>query len=143
MRNVKSLSLSSRSLEVMYSSDTELPFFANLVKLSIESDTRNGWQVLPSLLNHSPNLETLALKGLHCVNKKGVHIGPSEVKVLEIYGFRGSVGEFSQSKCFLSQMKFLQVMKVEIDADDNKKLKLMSRLLALPRPSSQCQIHFS
>ncbi|ESQ54808.1 hypothetical protein EUTSA_v10026771mg [Eutrema salsugineum] len=138
MSNVKNLSLSSTSVKLIHSSGTELiPYFVNLVKLSLESNTTQGWQVLPSLLNKSPKLETLVLKGLHCVRNEGVHIDPSQVKVLEMYGFRGSGGEFSQSKRFLRQMQSLQVMKVEIDADYNKRLQLITDLFAL---SSKCQI---
>ncbi|CAH2057693.1 unnamed protein product, partial [Thlaspi arvense] len=105
---------------------TVLPSFVNLVKLSVESDdTKERWQVLPSLLKYSPKLETLVLKGLY--------IGPSEVKVLEIYGFsRGSGGEFIRSKCFFRKMQIFQEMKAEIEADDNKILQLVSQILALP-----------
>ncbi|XP_024010861.1 putative F-box/LRR-repeat protein At5g25860 [Eutrema salsugineum] len=142
MSNVKNLSLSSTSVKLIYSSGTEFPYLVNLVKLSLESNTSHGWQVLPSLLNKSPKLETLVLKGLHCVRNEGVHIDPSQVKMLEMYGFRGNGGEFSQSKCFLRQMQSLQVMKVEIDADDNKRLQLISDLLALPDHSSKCRIQF-
>ena len=39
-----------------------MPVFQNLVTLSFESDKERGWQVLPLLLNNSPNLETLAIK---------------------------------------------------------------------------------
>lgn len=46
----------------MYISGMVIPSFVNLVKLSIESNTRQGWQVLPDLLNKSPKLETLVLK---------------------------------------------------------------------------------
>ncbi|CAA7050700.1 unnamed protein product [Microthlaspi erraticum] len=123
VRNVKNLTLSSTTVKEMYASDTELPSFVNLVKLSIESDTK---------------------KGLHCIRDEGYCIGPSEVKVLEIYGFRGSVGEFSQSRWFLCQMHLLRVMRVEIDADDDiKKLQLISDLLALPpKGSSKCKFQF-
>ncbi|EOA27063.1 hypothetical protein CARUB_v10023158mg [Capsella rubella] len=143
MRNVKILSLSSASVKDMYSRCVVLPFFSNLVKLHFESNTQQGWEVLPRLLNKSPKLETLVLKGLHCVSDQGVSIDRNEVKVLEIYGFRGSEREVRQVKCFLEEMQFLQVMKVEIDADDdNKKLLLTNHLLALPNPSSKFQILF-
>ncbi|CAA7050699.1 unnamed protein product [Microthlaspi erraticum] len=145
VRNVKSLTLSSTTVKEMYRSGMVVPSFViSLVKLSIESDTKQGWQVLPSLLNKSPQLQTLVLKGLHSINNEGVDIDPSKVKVLEIYGFRGSVGEFRQCKRFLCQMQLLQVMKVEIDADDDiKKLQLISDLLALPpKGFSKCKFKF-
>ncbi|VVB03566.1 unnamed protein product [Arabis nemorensis] len=142
MCNVKTLSLSSASAKVMYSSSKELTSFLNLVKLCFESNTKEGWKVLPRLLINSPKLEILVLKGLHCIRNQGVTINKNEMKVLRIYEFRGSVRELSQVKYFLWEMKILQVMKVEIDADDNKKLQIMSHLLALPKRSSKCQIEF-
>lgn len=65
------------------------------------------------------------------------------MKVLEIYGFRGRGREVRQVKCFLRKMQSLQVMKVEIDdVEDNKKLRLINHILALPRLSSKLQILF-
>ncbi|CAH2057716.1 unnamed protein product [Thlaspi arvense] len=123
MSNVKSLSLSSTSVKAMCSRRPVLPSFVNLVKLSVESDvTKERWKVLPRLLNKSPKLETLVLKG--------VYIDPSEVKVLKIYGFsRGSGGEFRRSKRFFLKMQIFQKMKAEIEADDNKILQLVSKIL--------------
>ncbi|AEC08887.1 FBD-like domain family protein [Arabidopsis thaliana] len=81
--------------------------------------------------------------GLHCVSNQGVFIDRNEVKVLEIYGYRGRDRELRQVTCFLREMRFLQVMKVEIDADDdNKKQQLINHLLALPIRSSKFQIQF-
>ncbi|CAA7050698.1 unnamed protein product [Microthlaspi erraticum] len=147
IRNVKNLSLSCSTVKEMYRSRMVVPSFVNLVKLSIESNTKQGWQVLPSLLNKSPQLETLVLEGLHCISSEGVDIDPREVKVLEIHGFRGSFGEFRQCKHFLCQMKLLQVMKVEIDAVGDKKFQVTSDLLALPfalpfKRASKCKIQF-
>lgn len=36
----------------------------DLVNLAIESDKEKGWEVMPSLLNKSPNLQTLVIKVL-------------------------------------------------------------------------------
>lgn len=51
--------------------------------------------------------------------------------------FRGRDGEVRQVTCFLREMQFLQVRRVEIDDDDNNKLRLINHLLALPRRSSK------
>ena len=39
-----------------------MPVFHKLLTLSFESDKEKGWQVVPLLLNNSPNLETLVIK---------------------------------------------------------------------------------
>ncbi|CAA0405702.1 unnamed protein product [Arabidopsis thaliana] len=64
IRNVKTLHLSSSSLEAFYYRCYTMPVFDKLIHLSIESDKENGWQALPRLLLKSPNLQTLAIKGL-------------------------------------------------------------------------------
>ncbi|EFH57564.1 predicted protein [Arabidopsis lyrata subsp. lyrata] len=72
----------------------------------------------------------------------GLCIDRNEVKVLEIHGFSGRDKEVREVTCFLREMQFLQVMKVEIDAGDNKKLRLINHLLALPRRSSKLRFMF-
>jgi len=42
----------------------DLPVLEDLVNLSIESDKEKGWEVMPSLLDKSPNLQTLVVKVL-------------------------------------------------------------------------------
>ncbi|VYS67940.1 unnamed protein product [Arabidopsis thaliana] len=141
--NVKTLSLSPASVKMMYSRCVELHVFSNLVKLYFESNEKEGWEVLPRLLNKSPKLETLVLKGLHCASDHGVCVDRNEVKVLEIYGFSGCGREVRQVKCLLREMQCLQVMKVEIDAhDDNKKLRVINHLLDLPKRPSKFHIQF-
>ncbi|CAL9236930.1 unnamed protein product, partial [Arabidopsis halleri] len=58
-------------------------------------------------------------------------IDRNEVNVLEIYGFSGRGREVRQVKCLLQEMQSLQVMKVEIEADENKKLGLINQLVSL------------
>ncbi|XP_010441286.1 PREDICTED: F-box/LRR-repeat protein At5g35995-like [Camelina sativa] len=64
IRNVKTLQLSSGSLEAFYYCCFTMPVFDKLLHLSIVSDKENGWHALPRLLLKSPNLQTLAIKGL-------------------------------------------------------------------------------
>ncbi|KAF3597995.1 hypothetical protein DY000_02021013, partial [Brassica cretica] len=48
-----------------------MPVFNNLLNLSIESNKKKGWQVMPLLLKSCPHLHTLLLKGLvHRVTDK-------------------------------------------------------------------------
>ncbi|CAH2058985.1 unnamed protein product [Thlaspi arvense] len=136
LRNCPYITYSVTSEMVMYATHVRVPCFTNLVKLSIESNTIKGWKLLRLILHKSRKLETLVLKGLRCVrNKRGVYVDRNKVKVLQIYGFGGSCSEFRQVDCFLGQMQFLQVMKVELDADEKDKPRLMNQLLDL-----KCQI---
>ncbi|CAH2058989.1 unnamed protein product [Thlaspi arvense] len=138
--NVKTLSLSSATVEVMDAACVRVPCFTNLVKLSFESYKKEGWKVLSRLLNKSPKLETLVLKGLHCAPDEEVDVDINKVKVLEICRFRGSCSEFRQLDCFLGQMQFLQVMKVELDAVEKEKPRLINHLRDLSAKSSSCEI---
>ncbi|CAA7022854.1 unnamed protein product [Microthlaspi erraticum] len=62
--NITTLHLSPNSLEVFHWCCKTMPVFNNLLRLSIESDKEKGWQIVPLLLNKSPNLQTLVIKGL-------------------------------------------------------------------------------
>uniref|UniRef100_A0A1J3DMP2 F-box/LRR-repeat protein n=1 Tax=Noccaea caerulescens TaxID=107243 RepID=A0A1J3DMP2_NOCCA len=62
--NITTLHLSPNSLEVFHRCCKSMPLFNNLLRLSIESDEERSWQIVPLLLNKSPNLQTLVIKGL-------------------------------------------------------------------------------
>ncbi|KAJ0239972.1 F-box domain-containing protein, partial [Hirschfeldia incana] len=170
--NVKTLRLSSYSLEVFYLYCKSMPVFHNLRTLSFESDKERGWQVLPLLLNNSPNLETLAIKGLvHkvtdrcgdacvCIAKKKKKkmeeeaeiccLSACQVKVLNISGYGGTRRELKQMRHFLGNLKCLYTVKVgvkakkhgEDDNGNNNYQRITSALTKLPIASSNCQIHF-
>ncbi|CAH2077611.1 unnamed protein product [Thlaspi arvense] len=153
--NARTLYFSSNTVEVIYSYwkgcrfyDSEFPRFGNLLKLSFESKTKQGWEVLTIMLKNSPKLETLVLKGLHFINSThGVCVKENTVKVLEINDYRGSLEELGQLERFLRQTDFLQVIKLQIDAqikDDDKKLQLTKDDLLdlLLKCESSCQIQF-
>ncbi|KAG7597895.1 F-box domain [Arabidopsis suecica] len=161
--NVKTLHLSSDSLEVFHSLCKAMPAFQNLLKLSFESDKERGWQVVPLLLNSSPNLETLVIKGLvHkvtnrcgdaciCIRKKKGEccLSTCQVKVLNISGYRGTCREQKQMSHFLANLKCLETVKVGVEVDhredndaNNTYLRITNALMKLPRVSSNCRIHF-
>ncbi|CAA0231102.1 unnamed protein product [Arabidopsis thaliana] len=162
--NVKTLHLSSDSLEVIHSLCKVMPAFQNLLKLSFESDKERGWQVVPLLLNSSPNLETLVIKGLvHkvtsrcgdaclCIRKKTrgeCCLLTCQVKVLKIIGYRGTCREQKQMSHFLANLKCLETVKVRVEVDhrddndaSNTYLRITNALMKLPRVSSNCRIHF-
>ncbi|XP_010480591.2 PREDICTED: putative F-box protein At1g21990 [Camelina sativa] len=168
--NVKTLHLSSDSLEVLHSLCQSMPVFHNLLTLSFESDKERGWQVVPLLLNSSPNLETLVIKGLvHkvtsrcgdvclCIPKKkskkveeGVcSLTTCQVKVLNISGYRGTCSEQKQMIHFLGNLKCLETVKVGVKVDhgeDNDTndiytyLRITNALMKLSTVSSNCRIH--
>ncbi|XP_010506110.1 PREDICTED: F-box/LRR-repeat protein At2g42720-like [Camelina sativa] len=154
IRNVKVLHLTSDALELFYYSGQDLPMFDNLVCLSIASDKKQGWQVLPLLIKNSPNLETLIFKGLeHYVTSKcgdacvcfvtweGSRscLSSSRVKVLEIWGYQGTPRELNQVKHFLKKLPCLELVK--ICAVINIQVPIdVQYLLKLPRASSNCKI---
>ncbi|CAA7026776.1 unnamed protein product [Microthlaspi erraticum] len=148
--NVHTLHLTSSTVELMcdclvyWLKNGGFPLFKNLACLSFESKSKNGWKVLWSLINNSPMLENLIIKGFNGVRRsREVSVNGNAMKLLEIHGYRGSARELRQVKRFLCEMEFLQLMKVGVDAnvDDDKKLQLTQDLVALPERSSKCQIH--
>ncbi|KAL1222994.1 putative F-box protein [Cardamine amara subsp. amara] len=140
--NVKTLHLSSDSLEVFHFLCESMPVFHNLLELSFESDKDKGWQVVPLLLNSSPNLVTLSIKGLvhkvtnrcgdACIciipkmkmkmkkkqEEEGVCcLSTCQLKVLNISGYRGTCRELKQMSHFLANFKCLETVKVGVEVD--------------------------
>ncbi|KAL0674781.1 hypothetical protein Bca4012_002762 [Brassica carinata] len=168
--NVKTLHLSSDSLEVFHLYCKSVPVFHNLLTLSFESDKEKGWQVLPLLLNNSPNLETLVIKGLlHkvtdrcgdacvCIAKKKKKkmeelvccLSTCQVKVLNISKYGGTRRELRQMRLFLGNLKCLETVKVGVKAENHREDNnvnnnyptITNAPTTLPRASSNCQIHF-
>ncbi|XP_018478320.1 putative F-box protein At1g21990 isoform X2 [Raphanus sativus] len=148
--NVKTLHLSSDSLEVFHLYCKSMPVFHKLLTLSFESHKERGWQVVPLLLNNSPNLETLVIKGLvhqvtsACVctarkKKKKIMKGKvcclstCQVKVLKVLGYGGTKRELNQMKHFLGNLKCLETVKVGVKSlnrvEDNNVSKTCQRII--------------
>lgn len=126
--------------------------------------------MLPLLLNNSPNLETLVIKGLlHkvtdrcgdaciCIAKRKKKkmeeevccLSTCQVKVLNISGYGGSRRELRQMSHFLGYLKCLETVKVGVKAENhgeddnvnNNYQRITSALTKLPKASSNCQVHF-
>ncbi|CAE6204280.1 unnamed protein product [Arabidopsis arenosa] len=87
--NVQILYLSSSTVEVIYEclDLDEIPLFKNLATLHFEGNKEEYWKLLCNVIEKSPKLETLVLKGLCGVSDCGVKIdGGNVVKVVEIQG---------------------------------------------------------
>ncbi|KAH0886442.1 hypothetical protein HID58_062538 [Brassica napus] len=139
--NVKTLHLSPKSLEVFHLYCKSMPVFHKLLTLSFESDKERGWQVVPLLLNNSPNLETLVIKGLvHrvtdrcgdacvCVAKEEevCCLSTCQVKVLKVSGYRGTRRELNQMKHFLGNLKCLETVKVGVEVENHREDKNVNK----------------
>ncbi|CAL9226324.1 unnamed protein product [Arabidopsis halleri] len=167
IRNISTLHLSPDSLEAFHFCCDSMPVFNNLINLSIESNKKKGWQVMPLLLKSCPNLHALAIKGLvHRVSKKCGDACPCipkyplqkkkrtivkkdecclstcQVKVLEISEYGGSVQELRLMRHFLGKLGCLKTVKVGLEADNNNSQFVRSNVMALPKLSSKCNIQF-
>ncbi|KAG7532975.1 F-box domain [Arabidopsis thaliana x Arabidopsis arenosa] len=166
--NVKTLHLSSDSLEAIYFCCNFYVMFNNLVTLSFESHKDKGWQGVPRLLKNAPNLQNLVIKGLvHRATGRCGNVCPCfhlkrnfkaclcrscelsrvsclttmPVKVLEISGYGGTRREIQQMRLFLGKLKCLELVKIGVQQEaDNNDLRL--NLMALPRLSTKCNIQF-
>ncbi|KAG7584044.1 F-box domain [Arabidopsis suecica] len=153
--NVRVLHLSSVVHELLYFSSQELPMFDSLVCLSIESERKRGWGILPLLIKNNPNLETLIFKGLKhrltsrtcgdvcgCINSvfnRSSCLSTSRVKVLEISGYReDSIEDLNTMRHFLAKLPCLELVKI---CAANIKVPIdIHHLLTLPRASPNCKI---
>ncbi|CAF2284715.1 unnamed protein product, partial [Brassica napus] len=149
------------NLQVFHLYCKSMPVFHKLLTLSFESDKEKGWQVVPLLLNNSPNLETLVIKGLvHrvtdrygdacvCVARKNKEeevccLSTCQVKVLKVSGYRGTRRELNQMKHFLGNLKCLETVKVDVEVESHREDKnvnknyqrIINALTKLPRASS-------
>ncbi|XP_013614702.1 PREDICTED: F-box protein At3g59000-like [Brassica oleracea var. oleracea] len=131
IRNAPHLSLFPDALEVLSMCSESLPVFNNLNSLAIRSDKDRGWQAMPALLRNCPHLENLVIKGpVHrvtdkcgdvcdCISRedKGLSLTLCPVKVIEIYGFQGTMKEMAMIKHFLDYFPSLKEM--EVYAEEN------------------------
>lgn len=139
--------------------------FINLSLLIITIDFPSyDWELLPLLLNKSPNLQTLVInvttqnhplesyfigtssksltlfRGLMRVDNAEREYGFSPVRVLKITEYGGEVEEREQMKLFLEKLTCLELVKVRVYAiTDEEKSSITSDLLMLPR-SSMCKL---
>ncbi|CAL9224231.1 unnamed protein product [Arabidopsis halleri] len=127
------------SVQILYLSSSTVE---NLATLHFEGDKKDYWKLLCNMIEKSPKLETLVLKGLCGIINCGVNIdGGNVVKVLEIQRYEGRLEELNQVKCFLRAMENLEEMKLNISDEIENKLQLTNDLHALPKRSSKCNIH--
>ncbi|XP_022552667.1 F-box/LRR-repeat protein At1g48400-like [Brassica napus] len=69
-------------------------------------------------------------------------LGACPVNVLEISEYGGSFQELKQMRHFSGKLKCLETVKVGFNSDNNNREFLWANLLALPRVSAKCNLHF-
>ncbi|CAH8269137.1 unnamed protein product [Arabidopsis lyrata] len=158
LRNVQVLYLYASTLEVLTFCCKAIPIFNNLTHLTIESNTKVGWESLPNLLKKCPNLETLVFQGLlHKATDRCGDVCPckppeniptclssSPVKVLKILKF-GEVNdktELEQIKHFLELMPHLEQLNIYYDTSvDDNLVKVSKQLQEIPGvASAKCKV---
>ncbi|KAL1201719.1 F-box protein [Cardamine amara subsp. amara] len=143
LRNVEVLELSSGyTWETLVCFSEAIPVFSNLIRLSVTVDsTLYNWELLSILLEKSPNLHTLVIKGPLCSDEYEREYGSScPVKVLKITEYGGKVEELLQMSYFLEELPCLELVKVRAYAiNEEAKSRIIKHLLALHR-SSKCNI---
>lgn len=161
--SVKSLSLSSRTLDVLgFFHGDDITAFDNLVHLKLGIDRTQDWYWLPNLLVSSPKLEVLHFEeGLVDVKNpddydRQFRSMPSEVpeclllrlKAIEICKFVGKTDEVKLIKYFLKNATVLENMTIRCHCLNvvwnirKKLLMIQDELCKSPRGSSACQFKF-
>ncbi|EOA25066.1 hypothetical protein CARUB_v10018374mg [Capsella rubella] len=147
VRNVEILQLTHSATKIIWEyCKGGLPVFKNLLHLEFLGYEERVWkELLPLMLEHSPNLERLFLSGLcHC-KSDGIRIPQTnKVSFLCITFYLGTEHELKHISHFLLKMECLQVVQVYFAktlVDDSKKMKLTEDLLKLPKASSNLRMH--
>ncbi|KAG5415110.1 hypothetical protein IGI04_002677 [Brassica rapa subsp. trilocularis] len=153
IRNVKVLHLSSSStFEGLNYFSKSIPILEDLHHLTItHEDIEYCWEFLPCLLERSPNLKTLIIRG-------GLHYGQDDVcrclssysclvtsalEVVEVSLHNStSRAEWDQLEHFLGKLPCLQLLKVRCGGKISReeKLRMARELCQLPKASSKCKI---
>ncbi|CAA7032901.1 unnamed protein product [Microthlaspi erraticum] len=119
--NVEVLDLTTfETLETIYYFREAIVVLKNLLQLSITTKAHECWRSLPFLLNKSPNLHTLIIKGpLHafkygsvCECFSGYSCFSCPVKVLKITDYGGISGELRQLHHILEKLPCLELVTV-------------------------------
>ncbi|XP_010451121.1 PREDICTED: F-box protein At4g22280-like [Camelina sativa] len=143
LRNVETLELSGAITCLIFHYFREaIPMLSKLSRLSITIDSvYYRWEYLPILLEKSPNLQTLVLKGPNYDRQYEQEFGHScPVKVLMITEYGGKSGELELMEHLLEKLSCLELVKVRVYAiNDEEKSRITKDLLMVPKPSS-CKI---
>lgn len=155
LENVQILSLGVvDTMQVFCFFEEAVPVFENLFHLSLSTEVDFCWNVLPILLEKSPNLKTLTIQALHyttdhCGDENTVcdclegysFLSSCHIEVLKITQFKGDIGEMVQIKHILEKLPSLELLEIhgQVKGDD-KKLQIMLDLLMFERASSECKV---
>ncbi|GFZ02615.1 LOW protein: F-box/FBD/LRR-like protein [Actinidia rufa] len=148
---IKFLHLSDLTLEAIDCSHCSLPTFHNLTHLELGVNI-NGWQLLPDLLDSSPNLEVLDFVegflehtadewNLHCRLPERVPICLSQcLKEIVVREFGRCEDELKLIEYFLSRGKVLKKITINTNIFQSWPSSICRRLFVFPKCSKTCQI---
>ncbi|KAL1220217.1 F-box/LRR-repeat protein [Cardamine amara subsp. amara] len=158
IRNVKILDLTSPFVfEALYFFRGTMPVLRNLHRLSFTNDDNREvcWRVLPLLLDKTPNLKTLVIKGgLHYVEEPDYvcdcllgywFLLSCRIEVMEITLWEnGTIEELEQVKHFLGKLPCLKLLIVNAmpRTSDKEKLRMIKDLRSFQRASPKCRVEF-
>ncbi|KAK9268851.1 hypothetical protein L1049_000615 [Liquidambar formosana] len=150
--NVKVLHLFGDSMEAVQLSPYNLPVFHNVTHLELGVDVEKGWQLLPSLLQNTPNLESLFFReGLEPLRDGKFQWTPPEsvtrcllfsLKRIKIWEFQGRREELKLVEYFLENAKVLHELQISTSSymAKEQELELNKKLLTFPRRSETCKV---
>ncbi|KAK9706665.1 hypothetical protein RND81_07G143200 [Saponaria officinalis] len=163
------LSFEMESFQILLklADDEQMPDFNSLSRLHLDSCTADSWKYVTSLLDKSPQLETVIFDpGFHCCQCAGrrylgqcyyVHDHdspwPSDVlvpfschaKVIEVHDFCGHTGSLSLMGHLLRNARVLKKLIVFTTCSFNleEEMKISNDLLMLPRASVDCCVEIN
>ncbi|XP_074305278.1 F-box protein At4g22280-like [Silene latifolia] len=140
--------------------DEQMPDFSNLTRLELDNFPYTAWEYVTSLLDKSPQLETLIFeKGFRCCSCPNHYceedddcycdsLSPSDIpldpfscqaQVIEVHEFCTHKGSLSLTGHLLKNASVLKRLILHTPYDDDDfDLKISQELLMLPRASKDC-----
>ncbi|KAG5560528.1 hypothetical protein RHGRI_003747 [Rhododendron griersonianum] len=155
--NVQTLHLSGDCIETLqFYIGPRLQVFRCLTTLELSVKIPAQWELLPNLLECSPNLRTLGFKGLmEEYYEPGKFQGwypPKRVPTcllvtlekIKIGRFRGQETELEVVDYFLTYAKVLKIMDIWFDRYQRRQIlseyEVLRKLLEIPRGSTSCKV---
>lgn len=155
--NAELLYLSQVSMSAIQYSCRPMPTFHKLTKLKLGTMNPSGWQLLPHLLERSPNIQILVFmegfldhKGCYeiferCMSAFVPVCLSLHLQKIKIEGFNGKKDELKLIEYFLKTARVLKTVKIRWACLywEEKQVGIWKEVLMLPRCSKICQIELA
>ncbi|CAI9090586.1 OLC1v1025388C1 [Oldenlandia corymbosa var. corymbosa] len=137
---VEILQLGHFTIEALDHLSLPMPKFCNLKSLKLGGMGMAGWRTLGSLLENSPNLETLVIREGFDMYDEGFasflsslngvpYCLSSSMKQIEIGAFKGQEDEINLIEYFLQKGKVLEKLLFNCDFDWGKNFDVLKRII--------------